>query len=96
MSRREYEIKIKVNNIKINKIIIDSHYEEKHAESINDELIINLVKTLDGKVFEADAVKPPYSYFVTDKISYRGKKYKLIWLLEEHHIYVGVINAYRR
>lgn len=96
MSRREYKIDLIVNETFISKVIIDSHYEEKHSESINDELILALVKTLDGKVFEVEDEKPPYSYFVTDKIKYDGKLYKLIWLLEDHQIYIGVINAYRR
>jgi len=39
MSRREYDIR---------------RYEEKHAESINDEIIIALVKTLDGEVVEPE------------------------------------------
>lgn len=94
--RREYLVKMMVNDRVITKVIIDPHYEEKHSESINDELIVNLIKTLDGKVFEADDEKPPYQYFVTDRVEYRGKLYKLIWLLEEHQIYIGVINAYRR
>ncbi len=85
-----------VNEIFISKVIIDPHYEEKHAESVNDEIILELVKTLDGKYFDPDDEKYPYSYFVTDKIEYQGKLYKLIWLLEEHEIYIGVINAYRR
>lgn len=95
MKRREYAVDLIVNDIKINKVIVDPHYEEKHSESINDEIILNLVKTLDGKLFEADAVKEPYSYYVTDEIVIEGKKYKLIWLLEDHQIYIGVINAYR-
>ena len=96
MERRSYDINIIVNNITVNKIIIDSHYKEKHAESITDEIILSLVKTLDGQVFEVDTYEPPYSYFVTDKISFEGKLYKLIWLLEDDQIYIGVINSYRR
>ena len=80
----------------ITKVIIDPHYEEKHAESINDQIILELVKFLDGKIFEPDDEKGPYSYFVTDKIELENKQYKLIWLLEDHEIYIGVINAYRR
>jgi hypothetical protein len=45
MSRREYNISITVNEVLISKVIIDPHYEEKHAESINDEIILELVKT---------------------------------------------------
>jgi len=96
MSRREYLIDIVVNKIKITKVIIDPHYEKKHSESINDEIILELVKTLDGKVFEPDQASPPYSYFKQDRIEHNAKFYKLIWLLEEKQIYVGVINAYRR
>jgi hypothetical protein len=77
-------------------VIIDPHYEEKHTESINDKIILDLVKTLDGKFFEPDDEKTPYSYFVTDKIRVNDKLYKLVWLLEDHEIYIGVINAYRR
>jgi len=54
------------------------------------------VNSLDGKIFEPDDEKEPYSYFVTDRIEFKGKQYKLIWLLEDHEIYIGVINAYRR
>jgi len=96
MSRREYEIEITVNEIKITKVIIDPHYEEKHAESVNDEIIVELVKTLDGKLHEADAETAPFSYFVTDEIELNGKFYKLIWLLEDQEIYIGVVNAHRR
>lgn len=96
MNRREYAVNITVNEVLITKVIIDPHYEEKHSESINDEIIVNLVKTLDSQNFEPDDEKPPYSYFVTDGIVLNGKAYKLIWLLEDHEIYIGVINAYRR
>jgi hypothetical protein len=96
MKRREYVVDLFVNNIRINKVIVDPHYEEKHSESINDEIILKLVKTLDGKLFEADAVNEPYCYYVTDEIVLDGKQYKLIWLLEDHQIYIGVINAHRR
>jgi hypothetical protein len=95
MKRREYSVDLIVNNIRITKVIVDPHYEDKHSKSINDDIILNLVKTLDGKLFEVDAVKEPYSYFVTDEIVLDGKQYKLIWLLEDHQIYIGVVNAYR-
>ncbi|MFN8945106.1 MAG: hypothetical protein ACK5WZ_10845 [Pseudobdellovibrionaceae bacterium] len=96
MNRREYDISIVVNRIQITKVIVDPHYEEKHAESISDELIIELVKTLDGQVLEPDDVSQPYSYFRTEGIEFNGRSYRLIWLLEDGHIYIGVVNAYRR
>ena len=76
--------------------MIDPHYELKHADSISDELIVELVKKLDGLEQEADDEDPPFSYFTSDKIELNGKFYKLIWLLEDNQIYIGVVNAYRR
>ncbi len=54
MPRREYKIHIAVNTILVNRVVIDPHYEQKHSESINDKLILNLIKVLDGRIFEAD------------------------------------------
>jgi hypothetical protein len=42
-----------------------------------------------------DAVRPPFSYF-SQEIKLNEKLYKMIWLVEEHQIYIGVVNAYRR
>ena len=51
MKRREYDIDpILINRVYITKVIIDPHYEEKHKESINDELILKLVNKLSGHI----------------------------------------------
>lgn len=96
MKRREYELDIVVNRRRITKVIIDSHYEKKHSATVDDQIILKLVKTLDGEIIEPDAEDPPYSYFSQDRIELDGKFYKLIWLLEDDELYVGVVNAYRR
>lgn len=96
MSRREYDLSITINRKRITKVIIDPHYEIKHAESISDEIILSLVKDLAGKEFEPYDVDPPFTYFVTDKMMFEGKFYRLIWLLEDDEIYIGIVNAYRR
>jgi len=95
MNRREYEISIVFNGIKIKKVIIDPHFELKHAASITDEIILALVEKLDGLVMPPEDQKPPYSYFVDD-LSLNNKLYRLIWLVEDDQIYIGVINAFRR
>ncbi len=96
MVRREYDIDIVFNGKRITKVIIDPHYELKHIDSVSDGVILGLVKLLDGLIFPPKTVKPPYSYFDLDKIEYKGKLYKLVWLLEDAQIYIGVVNAYRR
>lgn len=85
-----------INGIFITKVIIDPHYEEKHSGSISDELILDLVKLLGGKVLEAVDYERPFSYFVSSPLELHGRKYKLVWLLEDNEVYLGVVNAHRR
>ncbi len=93
--RRTYKIKpITVNGTKIVQAIIDSHYEEKHRSSISDDLILELIQELDGRLEIPEAKKGAYSYFST-LIELKEKQYRLVWLLENNAIYIGVINAYR-
>jgi hypothetical protein len=97
MSRREYAIQLNINNRVFTKVVIDPHYEDKHADSVSDEIIINLVKQLDGRIFLPKSVDGEgYQYFTNDHLELNGKLYKLIWLLHDHEIYIGVVNAYRR
>lgn len=96
MDRKTYKINLKVNGRKITEVIIDPHYEVNHSSSINDEIIIALVKALNGNRFPVLETNGDFEYFVTDQIKLQGKLYKLIWLLEKNKLYIGVVNAYRR
>ncbi len=96
MSRREYQVNIVINDQRFSKLIIDPHYQEKHSDYMTDDLILELVKTLDGEEPESEPEDPPFSYYTKDRIKIGEKFYKLVWLFEEDQIYVGVINAYRR
>lgn len=92
--RRVYSADLVVNGIRINEILIDPHYEEKHGKSINDKLICDLVQQLDLKELDPDETQKDFSFFATD-LSWNNKSYKLIWLIERSENYIGVINAYR-
>lgn len=96
MSRREYDVSIVLNGRRITKAVIDPHYEEKHADSISDDIILELIKTLDGEGIEPSGEDYPFTYFVKDKIELNEKFYKLVWLFEEGRVYIGIVNAYRR
>ena len=96
MALREYLLSITVNSRKIHRVIIDSHYEAKHKGVVQDQLILRLVKSLDGGTYPVQDRSDPYEYFVTDKMELDGKLYKLVWLLEDDELYIGVVNAYRR
>lgn len=96
MQRREYGLNLVVNGRRITKVIIDPHFELKHSDTINDEIILALVCLLDGGVFPVADQGEGFEYFATDNLLLEAKRYKLIWLLEEDQIYIGIVNAYRR
>ena len=95
MTRRKYSVSLTVNDQKIKTVVIDSHYEKKHAGSITDELILDLVQLLDDGDFEPESASGNFEYYVANDLILKNKKYRLIWLIEKSEIYIGVINAYR-
>ena len=94
--RRCYPARLNVNGREISEVVIDSHYEDKHADSINDDLILELVGLLVGKFFKPEAIKGDFQYFRVDLLEFNGRHYRLVWLLENEKLYVGVVNAFRR
>lgn len=77
-------------------MVIDPHYELKHGASVSDQVILDLVELLDGGVFPLQEKTGTFEYYVTDGLKLDEKLYKLVWLLEDNELYVGVVNAYRR
>lgn len=63
---------------------------------MSDAIILELVYLLDGGDFEPEAATKDFEYYTTENLVLRGKKYRLIWLIEKDQLYIGVINAYRR
>ncbi|HXH74499.1 MAG TPA: hypothetical protein VNJ08_06015 [Bacteriovoracaceae bacterium] len=94
MERRVFKINpIIINRTSIEEIIIDSHVD-KHSDHISDELIIELVSELVHTEHIPETIKENFQYFVSE-ISHDQKLYKMVWLLEDHKFYVGVITAFR-
>lgn len=95
MARRDYKIETMIiNDTFINTIVIDDHYMTKHGDHISDELILELAKLLNGIDQQPDKSTNEFSYFVNLLIVSK-KQYRLVWLMEDHQLYIGVINAYR-
>lgn len=93
MERTEFDITpITVNGWKVRRIVVDPHVR-KHKD-ITDDLILDLVRQLDKSEQIPDEVKTPYQYF-SSLLYVHHKQYRLVWMLEEREIYIGVITAYR-
>lgn len=93
--RRSYKLEklISVNELPINEVVIDPHVD-KHSDHISDDLILSLVKLLDGNTYAPASIKEGFSYFVTN-IDSDDRIYRLVWLQEEGRLYIGVITAFR-
>lgn len=55
---------------------------------------MELVLKLDGRLEVPEERDDKISYFVT-LLTLNSKQYRLVWLLENDSIYIGVVNAYR-
>jgi hypothetical protein len=91
---------ITINDHMITGVIIGQHYKDNHAESINDEIVIQLILALDEKTFTPDSTSKGIEYYVSDvqvqNSESKNKYYRLVWLLEGDFLeIIGVINAYR-
>ena len=93
--RPEYPLKITINGRNLSHVIIDQHYRVKHGQSMNDDVILDLVKTLDGKKFPPDRVQGENEYFTVEPVFRLEKPYRVILVLCLTDDYLGVVNAFR-
>ena len=93
---RVYKTRVFANGTWFNEVWIDPHYEINHGESINDLLILSLVRLLSDCDYDPQR-RPPngFQYFESNLIWLR-KPYRLIWLIPPDESYIGIRNAYRR
>jgi len=95
---KSYTFNILVNGNEITELLIGRHYLKKHSAYMNDDLILELARCLDGRTFPVDSSTSGIDYYAAD-IEYGDplKVYRLIWILEGEKLEVlGVVNAYRR
>ena len=93
--RRAYVLRLEVNSRQVNEVVIDPHYQTKHAD-ISDALILELVKRLAGKEFQADERDGEWEFFMLDRIEHQSKQYRLVWCMRDECLFIGVINCFRR
>jgi hypothetical protein len=78
----EHDCYLTLNEQIITKITITDYYQTKPGRKmITHELIIELVKTLDGRQVEPEAKENlnDRDVFVRNRMVYDGKKYRLIF-----------------
>ena len=93
---RVVEIRFFINETWFSEVWIDTHYEEKHSRSINDQLILELLGLLNYECFLPQLVrKDGFQFYETD-LFFGGKPYRLIWVIPPDACYIGIRNAYRR
>lgn len=92
---RRYEIKLNVDGIHYTELWIDPHYEDQSKDSINDQLILELVKEVDGWLITFNSEVGGYRFYEADG-NYQSKVYRLILVIPPDKSYLGIRNAYRR
>jgi hypothetical protein len=95
----QLKYKIYVSGLHISKIIIGHHYRLKHSAEIDDNLILKLVLSLDGRFFSPDSTTSGVDYYAADiqlLVAEKLKTFRLVWLNEGEQLeIIGVVNAYR-
>jgi hypothetical protein len=92
--RNEYPIRIWINSQRYDRVIIDQHYREKHSESIDDKLILELVGKLDGELVRIEGVRGQFQYS-TEVVMLNERFYRLVLVIDIFENFLGVINAFR-
>lgn len=94
-ARKEYFLSLRINRRQLNRVIIDSHYREKHGESMDDLLILRLIKKLNGGIFSIDEIRGDFHFLKVEPVLFSGDPYRLVLVIHASEDYVGVINAFR-
>ncbi len=95
MKRTEYPLNLNINKKRITKIIIDQHYKEKHDDHMSDKIILDVLREIDGSVFDIIAEDEEYQYFKVEPVYVLNTPYRLIFLLFIREDSLGVINCFR-
>lgn len=92
-----YSKKLRINGRPYRQVEICRHYEEKHSDYLNDDLILVLVDQLDGIYLDADAKKKgggkTLTYFAAD-VDHEGSMYRLVWRVTLGRFRLLVVNCY--
>jgi hypothetical protein len=85
---------MQINHRKIDRVIIDQHYKEKHPD-ITDEVILELVKSINEEDFAINERHEDFEYFTAEPVYIEDSPYRLVMVLCFFDNYLGIINAFR-
>jgi hypothetical protein len=94
MDRPEYALSLVINDHPVKRVLIDQHYRQKHGD-LNDQIILDLVKKLDGQNFPVEITRGDYDYFRAEPVILQGSPYRLVMVLCVSDDFLGVVNAFR-
>lgn len=93
--RRSYPTFIMINNRIITEVIIDPHYEKKHAD-ISDTLILKIIQTFNGLEVAAESRQGKWTYYRVEAFRFEGKRYRIVFCLQDSGSFIGIVNCHRR
>ncbi|PIR21674.1 MAG: hypothetical protein COV44_11915 [Deltaproteobacteria bacterium CG11_big_fil_rev_8_21_14_0_20_45_16] len=92
---RIYRLAVWFNGYRFKEVIVDPHYEQKHQGSIDDELILELIRIyVNREEILPGSVKGEYSYFALHLV-HQLKSYRLVFCTAEDLDQFIVINCFR-
>jgi hypothetical protein len=94
-SRISYAVTINVNGRLLSRVVIDQHYKNKHGDTINDLLILKLVKMINGRSYEIEKQVDNFQYFTIEPLIFSNKPYRLVITICIGDDFLGVVNAFR-
>ena len=93
--RISYELNVTVNGRDFNRVVIDQHYKNKHADTINDQLILRLVNRINGRTLDLEDQNGDFQYFKVEPLIFYNQPYRLIITICIVEDFLGVVNCFR-
>ena len=90
--RREYDLPVTLNKRRFNRVVIDPHFEKNHPD-MTDQIILELVKSLDSSENEPVGKHDGFTYLARE-VRWQDKPYRIVLTYCDED-FLGVINAFR-
>lgn len=94
---QRYKLNVYINRTWFHDVLVDSHVNERHGDSINEQTVLELVKLLHMEFYISEGTdENGFEYFVNNELRLGEKVFRLVWLIPADKSYIGVRTAFRR